>query len=158
MAKVLMMNFLTVIWWVPWQKSVWETGVSIHPEVLFSQTSVTTSKDYAEVVPNPNQEQIKKNLNYLSIPILLNVKLAGPLHVEAGPQFGILLNKDKKVIDSGKEVFKNGDFSVAAGAGLHLSVFRVFARYVIGLSNISNLPNQEEWKNQSIQAGIGIVF
>lgn len=131
---------------------------SINPEVLFSQTSATTDTSFTNTLPNFKNEQIKAKLNYLSIPILLNVRLVGPIHIEAGPQFGILLNKDKKLLENGQDAFKKGDFSMVGGAGLNFSAFRVTARYVIGLSDVSQVVNQDQWKNQALQLSVGLAF
>lgn len=131
---------------------------SIHPEVLFSQTTSTTDTSFTHTIPDFKNEQLKAKLNYLSIPILLNMKLAGPLHIEAGPQFGIKINNNKTLLKNGEEAFKQGDFSMVGGAGLHLGVFRVTARYVIGLNNLDNVTNQDEWKSQALQLSLGIAF
>ncbi|MCH5717460.1 porin family protein [Niabella hibiscisoli] len=132
--------------------------VSINPEVLFSQTSATTDTSFTNTLPNFKNDQIKAKLNYLSIPILLNLRVVGPIHIEAGPQFGILLNKDKKLLENGQDAFKKGDFSMVGGAALHFSAFRVTARYVVGLSNVSQVVNQDQWKNQALQVSLGIAF
>lgn len=132
--------------------------VSINPEVLFSQTNATRDTSFKNTLPDFNSKQLKAKLNYLSIPILLDVKLIGPLHVQAGPQFGILLNKNKSLLQNGGEAFKHGDFSLVAGAGVKLSMFRVSARYVIGLSDINNITDEDQWKNQALQFSVGIAL
>ena len=128
--------------------------ISVNPEVLFSQTSSTLVQDQSEFP----KDQVKAKLNYLSIPILLNVKLAGPLHIEAGPQFGILLNNDKTVLENGGDAFKKGDFSLAAGAGLNFNILRITGRYVVGLSNIGDATDQDKWKSQALQLSVGLAF
>lgn len=132
--------------------------VSVNPEVLFSQTTTTTETSFTNTLPDFNSNQVKAKLNYLSIPILLNVKVAGPLHVEAGPQFGILLNNNNTLLQNGGNAFKKGDFSLAAGAGLNLSIFRITGRYLVGLSDISDATNQDQWKSQAIQLSLGLAF
>lgn len=131
---------------------------SINPEVLFSQTSATRDVNFANTLPDFKSDQLKAKLNYLSVPILANVKVAGPLHIEAGPQFGILLSDNKNLFQNGKDAFKKGDFSLAGGAALHFGILRISGRYVIGLSNISDLPTQDEWKNQALQFSLGLAF
>ncbi|MEO7801297.1 MAG: PorT family protein, partial [Ginsengibacter sp.] len=78
------------------------------------------------------------------------------LALQAGPQFGILMNKDRNLLQNGQQAFKNGDFSMLGGVQLSLSKFRVYGRYAVGLSNIKNIDNQDEWKSQSIQLGVGL--
>ncbi len=132
---------------------------SIIPEVLFSQASGTLAdgwKDMDESVFNLNQAQVK--LNYLSIPILLNVKVGGPLHLEVGPQYSILINSNENLLNNGNNAFKNGDFSMVGGLQLRLSRLWITGRYLIGLDNISDLPNNEKWQKQAIQATIGFAI
>lgn len=131
---------------------------SINPEVLFSQTTATTDTSFTNTLPGFKNDQLKAKLNYLSIPILVNMRLFGPLHIEAGPQFGILMNKDKKLLENGEDAFKRGDFSMVGGAALHFSAFRVAARYVIGLNNVSQVVDQDKWKNQALQLSVGLAF
>ncbi|MGC4234021.1 MAG: porin family protein [Niabella sp.] len=132
--------------------------VSINPEVLFSQTSSTTDTSFTRTLPDFNNDQVKAKLNYLSVPILVNLRLIGPLHIEAGPQFGVLMNKEKNLLENGEQAFKKGDFSMVGGAGLHISSFRLTARYVVGLSDIKDVTVQDQWKNQALQFSLGIAF
>lgn len=129
---------------------------SINPEVLFSQASTTLSSTADASVFN--KDQAKAKLNYLSIPILANVRLAGPLHIEAGPQYSILMNSDENLLKNGESAFKSGDFSLAGGVQLRLSKIRVSGRYVIGLDNINEAVVQEKWKKQAIQLAVGFAF
>src|SRR5215475_2498373 len=64
---------------------------SIQPEVIFNQYSTSLDSSYKEIYENViSSDQSKVKLNYLSIPILLDYKLLGPIHIQAGPQFGVL--------------------------------------------------------------------
>jgi len=131
----------------------------IQPEVLFNQYATKTDTSLRNVYNSPfrNKENIK--LNYLSIPIMLNYKLAGNfLTLQAGPQFGILMNKQDNLVENGKEAFKHGDFSMAGGVQLKVLKFRLTGRYVVGLNNINDLGNQDKWKNQGFQLSAGIAL
>lgn len=110
---------------------------SINPEVLFSQTSTTLATGVDGSIFNT--EQAKARLNYLSIPILANVKLAGPLHIEAGPQFSTVINSDENILKNGENAFKSGDFSMVGGVQLKFSKIRLSGRYLVGLNNIIEL-------------------
>lgn len=133
--------------------------ISINPEVLFGQSTSTLSDNYKNIYDNViSSDQTRAKLNYLSIPVLLNVKLAGPLHIEAGPQYSILMNSDKNFLENGQDAFKKGDFSLAAGVQLKFSKLRLSGRYVVGMENINNIDNQDQWKNQAIQATLGITL
>ncbi len=128
--------------------------LSIQPEVLFNQFKTDTSSTFSSVFQFNKINNI--TLNYLSIPILLNYKLGNNLALQAGPQFGILLDKNKNLLQNGQEAFKNGDFSMIGGLQLKLLRFRVYGRYVVGLSDISNIGSADKWKSQSIQLGVGV--
>lgn len=132
---------------------------SFNPEVLFSQNSSTLDSNYKSIYENViASDQSKVKLNYLTIPLLLDYKFLGPIHLQAGPQFGILMNKDKNFLQNGEEAFKNGDFSMALGAQVKLAQFRFTGRYLIGLSNINDIDNQDKWKNQVIQLSVGVAL
>jgi len=131
----------------------------IQPEVLWNQTSGRRSNFntlYASVINPSGSEKIK--LNYLSIPVLLRYNIGSILSLNAGPQFGILLSEDKTFLQSGQSAFKNGDFSMVAGAQLNFKFLRVYGRYNIGLQNINDIDNKEKWTNQQIQLGLGLRF
>lgn len=133
----------------------------LQPEVLFNQYNTKLDSSYKEIyqgVFNSNA-QTKVKLNYLSIPILLNYKLIGKvLSLQAGPQFSVLMNNDKTLLQNGGEAFKNGDFSMLGGVQLKLGAIRVNGRYVIGLSNINDIDDREKWKSQGFQVSLGLAL
>ena len=128
--------------------------LSLQPEVLFNQVNIDTSSSFSSIYQFNKINNIK--LSYLSIPLLLNYNVSNILALQAGPQFGILMDQDKNILQNGEQAFKNGDFSMIGGVQLKLLKFRVYGRYVIGLSNLDNIGDKDEWKSQSIQLGIGI--
>jgi hypothetical protein len=128
----------------------------IQPEVLWNQYQTRTSNDFHEVVPNSTNDFKDVKLNYLSIPLLLNFRPANFITFQAGPQFGILMNKDHSLLKNGEQAFKNGDLSMLGGVQLNLGALRVGGRYQVGLNNISDLDNSTEWKNQGFQIYAGI--
>lgn len=132
---------------------------AIQPEVLWNQINSDTATNFRQVYQNlANQDLKNPELNYLSIPLLLTYKPAKVLSLQAGPQFGILINKDKTLIDNGGEAFKNGDFSMLFGAQLNILRVRVYGRYAIGLNNINDLGSQEKWKTTGFQLGVGLAL
>ena len=132
---------------------------SFQPEVLFNQYTSTLDSSYKSIYENViTSDQTKVKLNYLTIPLLLDYKFLGPIHLQAGPQFGILMNQDKNFLQNGEAAFKNGDFSMALGAQVKLAQFRFTGRYLIGLSNINDIDNQDKWKNEVIQLSVGIAL
>lgn len=133
----------------------------LQPEVLFNQYSTTLDSSFKNIyqgVINASA-QTKVKLNYLSIPILLNYKLIGSfLSLQAGPQFSVLMNNNKTLLQNGGEAFKNGDFSMLGGVQLKVGAIRINGRYAIGLSNINDIDNRDEWKSQGFQVSVGLAL
>lgn len=131
----------------------------IQTEVLWNQLNADTASDIRQVYTElANQTFTNPQLNYLSIPLLLTYKPVKILSIQAGPQFGILMDKNKTLMANGKDAFKNGDLSMLVGAQLNILRVRVYGRYVIGLNNINDLSSSEKWTNQGIQLGVGFAF
>jgi len=132
---------------------------SFQPEVMFNQYATTLDSNYKSIYENViNSGQSKVKLNYLSIPLILDYKFLGPIHLQAGPQFSILMDQNKNFLENGASAFKNGDFAMAFGADIKLMKFRVTGRYLIGLANINDIDNQDKWKSQVIQLSLGIAL
>lgn len=135
--------------------------LGIQPEVLFNQYSTTVDSNYKELYENVFNPAYQSNvkLNYLSIPVLLTYKLLGNfLTLQAGPQFGILIDKNKTLLQNGGSAFKEGDFSMVGGAQVKFSAFRFTGRYVVGLSNINDIDNRDKWKTQGFQLSVGLAL
>lgn len=129
---------------------------SIQPEVVFNQFKQDTTSKFSEVYKLDNVSNVK--LNYLSIPILLNYRASNFLSLQAGPQFGILMDQNTKLVQNGKDAFKKGDLSMLAGVQLKFSSVRIYGRYAVGLSNLNDIDNQDKWKSQSFQIGVGLAI
>lgn len=128
---------------------------AIQPEVLFSQTTTQTASDFNDIYEEGiNSRNVK--LNYLSIPILLSFKPVPLLSLQAGPQFGILMNTSDNITTNGANAFKSGDFSMVLGAQVNLGAFKGGARYVYGFTNIDDITNVDSWKNRTIQLYVGL--
>lgn len=132
----------------------------IQPEVLFNQYSTTLDSNYNHIYEDIfNSDQSSVKLNYLSVPVLLNYKLLGNfLSLQAGPQFSILMKQDKNLLQNGADAFKKGDFAMLGGVQLKLSAIRITGRYAIGLSDINDIGNRDEWKSQGFQVSLGLAL
>jgi len=134
--------------------------VEFQPEVLFNQYSTRLDSNYKNIYENvfnpPAGNNIK--LNYLSIPLILDYKLANFLRLQVGPQVGVLIDQNRSLLQNGGYAFKRGDFSMLGGAELQLAGFRVTGRYMVGLSNINDIDNKEKWKNQGFQLSVGFAL
>jgi hypothetical protein len=127
----------------------------IQPEVIWNQTNTRTSTSFNEIYPTSTSDLKDVKLNYLSIPLLLTYRPAKFLSLQAGPQFGILLDQNKNLLENGQEAFKRGDFALLGGAQLNLGGIKVGGRYQVGLANINDIDNQDKWKNQGWQLYAG---
>lgn len=128
--------------------------LAIQPEVLFSQINADTSSKFSDIYAFKHIDQIQ--LKALTIPILLNYNLNKLITLQAGPQFGVILDQNKDMLQNGKDAFKTGNFSIAAGLQLHLFKFRVYGRFTGGVTDLKNIEANDTWKVQAIQLGIGI--
>jgi hypothetical protein len=131
--------------------------LSIQPEVLFNQYSTSLDSSFKSVyenIINSNQSSVK--LNYLSIPILINYKLLGPIYLQAGPAFSILMDQNRNFLQNGGDAFKKGDLSMIGGAQVRISKFYFTGRYVVGLANINDIDNKDKWKSQAVQLSFGL--
>lgn len=124
--------------------------IAIQPELLFSQTNTTVDSGFGLVKPKD------VHLNYLNIPVLLNINASKLLTFQLGPQFSVLMNKDQKLGNNISNAFKGGDVAAVLGAQLNLGMLKVYGRYNIGLSDVGDIDNQDKWKSQAIQVGLGI--
>ncbi|HEY6062475.1 MAG TPA: porin family protein [Chitinophagaceae bacterium] len=132
--------------------------LGIQPEVLFNQYSTKVDSNFSHVYQNVFKQGTIK-LNYLSIPILLNIKLIGNfLSLQAGPQYSIMIQQSKTLLQNGANAFKNGDFSMIGGAQVKVGAIRLNGRYVVGLNNINDIDNQDKWKTQGFQLSAGIAL
>ena len=129
--------------------------IGIQPEILWNQSQTQTSARFKDMYNEGIAELKGVTLNYLSIPLLLNLSPSRLVTFQAGPQFGILINKDQNLLANGKNAFKSGDFSMLGGVQLNLGGFKVGGRYTVGLTNINDIDNRDEWKNQGFQLYAG---
>ncbi len=131
-------------------------SLAIQPEVLFNQVNVDSSSSFSSVYKFNKISKVK--LNYLTIPVLLNINANKFVTLQLGPQFGILMNKNNTLVQNGKDAFKGGDFSMLGGLQLNIAHIRIYGRYAIGLNNLNDIDNQEKWKSQSVQLGVGLTL
>jgi len=133
----------------------------IQPEVLWNQMGGVPS-DFQSVYGTATNLSLSDlnnvyTLNYLSIPILLRYTTLGGLFTfNVGPQFGVVLQQDKTLLQSGQDAFTGGDFSMVTGLQLNLLMLRIYGRYNIGLKNINNIDQRDKWTTQQLQVGLGI--
>jgi len=133
--------------------------LGVQPEVLYSQYQTRVDSNFKNIYQNAFNPSYNGNvkLNYLSVPIMLNYKM-GLITLQAGPQFGILLDQNKTLLQNGKDAFSKGDFSMAGGAQIKILKLRLSGRYVVGLNNINQIDNRDQWKSQAVQLSVGLAL
>lgn len=131
----------------------------LQPEVLFNQYSTRLDSNYSNVYHDVFDGNSNIKLNYISFPIVVNYKLIGSfLSLQAGPQFGILIDQNKTLLQNSGDAFKKGDFSMLAGVQFKVGPMRLNGRYMVGLNNISDLPDDDKWKSQGFQVSVGLAL
>lgn len=131
--------------------------LGIQPEVIFSQSQARTVTSFNQTYPGSVSELQTVKLNHLSIPLLLN--LGGKrLSVQVGPQYSRLLRQDRTLLQNGRDTFREGEFSGVAGLWAQLGPLNLSGRYIVGLSNLNDITDQQRWRSQNIQLGAGITF
>jgi hypothetical protein len=122
-------------------------GIALQPELLYS-TQGATYKGVGGTIGD-----IKNEVGYLSIPVMLKINLSKSISLELGPQASFLLSEKDNV-----NLYKSNtfDFGVAGGLGLKVteSIF-LQARYGLGLTELSKAA---QTKNSVIQISAGILF
>jgi len=116
---------------------------SVQPEILYSSQGAKVE----------GFDDIK--LDYINVPVLAKFYLiTDKLSLEAGPQFGFLINDG---FDAEDAVETNSfDFAAIGGASFNITdKFFVQARYVVGLTDTTK---DAEVKNTTIQLGVGYRF
>lgn len=135
------------------------TKIGIQPEIVFSKQGSTFEFDGSDY---------EANFDYINVPILLKLYLAGGLNLQAGPQFGFLSTSELIETVGGisdtqdvKDLFdKKSDLSIAIGAGWDLPFgLTIDARYNIGVSDLELTPENSTQpiniKNKVIQLSVG---
>ena len=139
--------------------------LGVQLEGIFSQSTYETGKDFHSLYGafyNNAADSLKKGsfkVNYLSIPVLLNIKLFSRATIQLGPQYsGIVSVNDKdELIKDAKGLFKSGSLDGVIGLQINLPArLNIGARYVIGFSDINNESAAEDaWKQRTLQVHIG---
>lgn len=136
--------------------------LGIQPEINFVQTSSEFSNDpndiYNDIFRDGSQKTSK--LNYLEVPVLLNVNI-GPskrVKLQLGPAYGGLLKQTVDSLKTNANIYKNGEWSAIGGLWIQLPLINLGARYKLGFTNINAIDDRQTWKNQSIQVFVGVTF
>ena len=133
----------------------------IQPEISFVQSKSEFTNDGTDIYDDIFRDgsQKKSTLNYLEIPVFLNINV-GPskrVKLQLGPSYGALLKQTVDSLKANGNIYKNSDWSAIGGLWIQLPLVNIGARYKLGLTDI-NADKKETWKNQAIQVFLGITF
>lgn len=132
------------------------------PEINFVQSSSEFSNDASDVYDDlfVTGSQRKAKLNYLKVPLLLNINV-GPskrVKLQLGPQVGGLLKQSIDSLYDNRDIFKKGDWSAVGGLWIQLPFVNIGGRYELGLTNLNDINNSEKWRSQAFTIFVGFTF
>ncbi|SEW39545.1 porin family protein [Chitinophaga arvensicola] len=130
----------------------------LQPELLFSQASPKRDDNFSAKYINTANATANQSvkLTYLTLPVLLRYNVNHLLTINAGPQYSYLIYANENLLNYNRNAFKRGDLGVAAGATFNFDILHVYARYVLGLTDVNDIDDRYQWKTQQAQVGIGI--
>jgi hypothetical protein len=128
------------------------SSFSVQPEVLYNGMGAQAD----------DSSDVKLNLDYISVPVMLQYNILPELYLEAGPQFSFAINKKLKG-DGGsidlKDSIKGFDFGIGLGAGYYFAQgFGVTARFVAGATDIIKDNDDDAIRNSVFQVGVAYKF
>ena len=132
----------------------------VQPELLFSQAGAKRGDDFSARYIHTSNDQANKNikLSYITLPVLLRYNINKMITVNAGPEYSYLFYANENLLTYNRAAFKRSDLGIAAGATLTFDILHVYARYVLGLSDVNDIDDRYQWKTQQAQIGLGINF
>ncbi|KFF13098.1 opacity protein [Chryseobacterium soli] len=137
---------------------------SIQPEVVYSQQGAKAKGDYE--LATYAIKNMQQNLSYINIPLMVQYNATPEFYLEAGPEFGLLVNAQVKGDINGqtnkannKDSLKNFNFGAGIGLGYRFTQnIGVNARYIAGITDTLKYGLGENSKNTNFQLGINYLF
>ncbi|MGC4129574.1 MAG: porin family protein [Bergeyella sp.] len=137
---------------------------SLQPEVLYNNLGAKFTED---------EDSATLNLDYISVPVMFQYNLVPEFYLEAGPEFGFLVNSkvksDNALVEAvGNEIYKKDNlnsfnFGVGLGAGFNFTKnVGLSARYVAGFTDFtkenSDADDDAKNRNNTFQVGLNFKF
>lgn len=123
--------------------------IAIQGDLLYSQQGVELDVD-------------KINLDYINFPLVLKYYIIKRINIQAGPQFGTVINDSLGSFLGSNIDFNSFDVTGVVGIGVDLPLnFRITGRYGFGLSDISFSENDfsiDNSKNSVFSLTAGFSF
>lgn len=151
---------------------------SIQPEVLYNNLGSKVTALEVDI-PGSNNNITREralNLDYISVPVMVQYNATPEFYLEAGPEFSFLIDSRSKikntvgddtnsnVNDIDNDNFNSFNFGLGIGAGYWITPqFGINARYVAGLSKVGNEDTAYgrgfgDAKNNNLQVGLAYKF
>jgi hypothetical protein len=125
---------------------------AIQPEIYYS----------SEGAKSKANSNVKTNLDFLNVPVLVQYMFDNGFRIEAGPQVGFLLNAKSKTGSTSTDIkssLKKVNFSIPVGVGYLTSSGLGFdARYNFGISNLNNTNSGSKLHSNVFQFGLFYQF
>lgn len=147
---------------------------SIQPELLYNNLGSKVYLTEVDLGGTTYRSEYARHLDYITVPVMFQYNATPEFYLEAGPEFGILVNaKDKyKSTENGvtqgttsssisTDNFNSFNFGLGLGAGYYFTPkIGLTARYVAGLSDIAkDRPNNSSAvRNNVFQVGLAYKF
>ena len=134
----------------------------LQPEVSLVQSSSEFADDandaYNDLFRGGSQKAAK--MDYLKVPILLNINVGLSKHVkiQLGPQFGALLKETVDSLKDGGSIYKKASWSAVGGLWIQIPVVNFGARYELGITNLNAVDTRQKWNSQAISLFVGITI
>jgi len=116
----------------------------------------------SEGAKSKSNSNVKTDLGYLNVPVLVQYMFNNGFRLEAGPQVGFLMSAKSKVNDNSTDIknsMQSAVFSIPAGIGYLTSTGLGFdARYNFGISNINKSTGRAKTRSNVFQFDIFYQF
>jgi len=144
--------------------------ITLQPEILFSTQGAEAENIEAFVDDMLFTGDVKFNLSYINVPVMIKYYVVDKFNLEAGPQIGFLTSaKTSTKLDGysqtfdeeAKKYFESVDFGLNFGAGYDFTKnVSAGVRYNLGLSNIlkTELGDNSESQNSVFSLSVGYKF
>ncbi|MFC5271156.1 porin family protein [Adhaeribacter terreus] len=150
----------------------------IKPELLYTSKGYQLNNKFDNELGGTTDLEVKTNLNYISLPILLNIN-AGGLYFELGPELAYLaaatgevkvdkrdandnkINDDKNEYQIDEDAYAGFDFGYVAGIGYQSDMgLGIGLRYNGGAKSIFDTKDSEEpnVKNSNFMLSLSWMF
>lgn len=142
--------------------------IILQPEILYSTQGAKAENVTAPIDDMLFTGDIKFNLSYINVPVMIKYYVSDKFNFEAGPQIGFLTSAETSTKLDGysqtfdedaKKYFESVDFGLNFGAGYDFTKnFSAGVRYNLGLSNILKTEQGDDSESQNSVFSISVGY